>query len=71
MKRPGLPTLPAVLHAAAGMLAAAFGMAAAHLVASWGNPAASPVYAVGSTVIDATPTPGPSPDHTSTRSPGL
>jgi DMSO/TMAO reductase YedYZ molybdopterin-dependent catalytic subunit len=39
------------------MLAATFGMAAAHLVASLGDPAASPVYAVGSTVIDATPTP--------------
>jgi DMSO/TMAO reductase YedYZ molybdopterin-dependent catalytic subunit len=46
-----------VLHAAAGVLAATFGMAAAHLVASLGDPAASPVYAVGSTVIDATPTP--------------
>ncbi len=57
MRRPGLPSLPTVLHAVAGVLAAAFGMAAAHLVASWGNPAASPVYAVGSTVIDATPTP--------------
>jgi DMSO/TMAO reductase YedYZ molybdopterin-dependent catalytic subunit len=44
-------------HALAGVLAACFGMAAAHLVASLGNPAASPVYAVGSTVIDATPTP--------------
>jgi DMSO/TMAO reductase YedYZ molybdopterin-dependent catalytic subunit len=57
MRRPGLPSLPTVLHAIAGVLAAAFGMAVAHLVASWGNPAASPVYAVGSTVIDATPTP--------------
>lgn len=46
-----------MLHALAGVLAAAFGMAAAHLVASFGNPAASPVYAVGSAVIDATPTP--------------
>jgi DMSO/TMAO reductase YedYZ molybdopterin-dependent catalytic subunit len=57
MRRPGLPSLSTVLHALAGVLAAAFGMALAHLVASWGNPAASPVYAVGSNVIDATPTP--------------
>src|SRR3954452_24797454 len=54
MRRPAGRTLA---HAAAGVLAASFGMAAAHLVASFGNPAASPVYAVGSTVIDATPTP--------------
>jgi DMSO/TMAO reductase YedYZ molybdopterin-dependent catalytic subunit len=46
-----------VAQAASGVLAACFGMAAAHLVAALGNPAASPVYAVGSTVIDATPTP--------------
>jgi DMSO/TMAO reductase YedYZ molybdopterin-dependent catalytic subunit len=57
MRRPGLPSLSTLLHALAGVLAAAFGMALAHLVASIGNPAASPVYAVGSTVIDATPTP--------------
>src|SRR4051812_29701601 len=54
MRRPAGRTLA---HAAAGVLAASFGMAAAHLVASFGNPATSPVYAVGSTVIDATPTP--------------
>lgn len=39
------------------MLAACLGMAAAHLVAALTNPQASPVYAVGGTVIDATPTP--------------
>jgi DMSO/TMAO reductase YedYZ molybdopterin-dependent catalytic subunit len=40
-----------------GLLAAAAGMAVGHLVAAFVNPAASPVLAVGSTVIDATPTP--------------
>ncbi len=54
MKRPSRLTL---VHAAAGILAATFGMAMAHLVASLLNPASSPVLAVGSTVIDATPTP--------------
>jgi DMSO/TMAO reductase YedYZ molybdopterin-dependent catalytic subunit len=44
-------------HALAGILAAAFGMAVAHLVAALLDPAASPVLAVGSNVIDATPTP--------------
>ena len=39
------------------MLAAIGGIAAAHLVAGLTNPAASPVLAVGSVVIDATPTP--------------
>lgn len=39
------------------MLAALAGIAVGHLVASFVNPAASPVLAVGSTVIDATPTP--------------
>lgn len=57
MRRPRLPSSSTLLHACAGVLAAASGMAAAHLVAALGNPAASPVYAVGSTVIDATPTP--------------
>jgi DMSO/TMAO reductase YedYZ molybdopterin-dependent catalytic subunit len=52
-----MPSASTVAHAVAGVLAACFGMAAAHLVAALGNPAASPVYAVGSTVIDATPTP--------------
>lgn len=43
--------------AAAGILAASTGMAAAHLVASLTDPAGSPVLAVGSQVIDLTPTP--------------
>ena len=54
MKRPSGPTLA---HAAAGILAATFGIALAHLTAALLNPAASPVLAVGSTVIDLTPTP--------------
>jgi DMSO/TMAO reductase YedYZ molybdopterin-dependent catalytic subunit len=54
MRRPSRQTLA---HAVAGVLAAAFGMALAHLVAAVLNPAASPVLAVGSNVIDATPTP--------------
>lgn len=44
-------------YAASGLLAAAAGAAAGHLVASFLAPEASPVLAVGSTVIDATPTP--------------
>ncbi|MEO3937192.1 molybdopterin-dependent oxidoreductase [Dermatophilaceae bacterium Soc4.6] len=44
-------------YAAAGILAAAAGAAAGHLVAAFVNPAASPVLAVGSTVIDLVPTP--------------
>ena len=40
-----------------GVLAAIGGIASAHLVAGLTNPAASPVLAVGSAVIDATPTP--------------
>jgi DMSO/TMAO reductase YedYZ molybdopterin-dependent catalytic subunit len=52
-----IPSRHSCAHAAAGVLAATFGMAAAHLVAALGEPASSPVYAVGSTVIDATPTP--------------
>lgn len=40
-----------------GVLAAVVGIAFGHLVAGFTNPAASPVLAVGSTVIDATPTP--------------
>jgi DMSO/TMAO reductase YedYZ molybdopterin-dependent catalytic subunit len=39
------------------MLATTLGVAAGHLVASLTDPAASPVLAVGSTVIDLTPTP--------------
>jgi DMSO/TMAO reductase YedYZ molybdopterin-dependent catalytic subunit len=48
---------PTAAYAGAGILSATFGMAVAHLVAAVTNPAASPVLAVGSTVIDATPTP--------------
>ena len=52
-----MPSRQTCAHGVAGVLAASFGMAAAHLVAALGDPASSPVYAVGSTVIDATPTP--------------
>jgi DMSO/TMAO reductase YedYZ molybdopterin-dependent catalytic subunit len=45
------------LYAACGLLAAAAGMAAGHLVAAFVNPAASPLVAVGSAVVDSTPTP--------------
>lgn len=48
------PTWP---YAACGLLAAAAGMAVGHLVAALVDAAASPVLAVGSTVVDATPTP--------------
>ncbi|MFW5471190.1 molybdopterin-dependent oxidoreductase [Knoellia sp. CPCC 206435] len=44
-------------YAASGLLAAAAGAAAGHLAAYFVAPEASPVLAVGSTVIDATPTP--------------
>ena len=44
-------------HVVTGLLAAIGGIASAHLVAGLTNPAASPVLAVGSVVIDATPTP--------------
>ncbi|MDR6862990.1 molybdopterin-dependent oxidoreductase [Phycicoccus sp. 3266] len=44
-------------YAVCGLLAAAAGMAVGHLVAAFVNPAASPVLAIGSTVVDATPTP--------------
>ncbi len=44
-------------HAAYGVLATLVGLAASHLVAAVTVPAASPVLAVGSTVIDLTPTP--------------
>jgi DMSO/TMAO reductase YedYZ molybdopterin-dependent catalytic subunit len=47
----------AARHAAYGVLATLVGLAAAHLVAALTVPAASPVLAVGSTVIDLTPTP--------------
>lgn len=46
-----------LLHAIFGILATLAGVAAAHLVAALTVPAASPVLAVGSTVIDLTPTP--------------
>lgn len=50
----GAPRWP---YAASGALAAIAGIAAGHLVAALVNPDASPVIAVGSTVVDATPTP--------------
>ena len=49
--------LTRLLHALFGVLATLAGVAAAHLVAAMTVPAASPVLAVGSTVIDLTPTP--------------
>jgi DMSO/TMAO reductase YedYZ molybdopterin-dependent catalytic subunit len=51
------PSRSTFAHAGAGILAATFGMAVAHLTAALLNPASSPVLAIGSTVIDATPTP--------------
>jgi DMSO/TMAO reductase YedYZ molybdopterin-dependent catalytic subunit len=44
-------------HAGFGVLSTLVGVAAGHLVASLTEPASSPVIAVGSTVIDLTPTP--------------
>ena len=44
-------------YAGLGILATLVGMAAGHLVAAFVDPASSPVLAVGSTVIDLTPTP--------------
>ncbi len=44
-------------YAGFGILATLVGMAAGHLVAALVDPASSPVLAVGSTVIDLTPTP--------------
>ena len=52
-----LPRRRTLAYAATGVLAAIGGIASAHLVAGLTNPAASPVLAVGSVVIDATPTP--------------
>src|SRR4051812_26575737 len=46
-----------LLHLGLGVLSALVGVAAGHLVAALTEPAASPVLAVGSTVIDLTPTP--------------
>jgi DMSO/TMAO reductase YedYZ molybdopterin-dependent catalytic subunit len=43
--------------ALSGILAAAAGIAAGHLVAGFVDPATSPVLTIGSTVIDLTPTP--------------
>lgn len=44
-------------YAGAGLLATTAGIAFGHLTAAFVNPSASPVLAVGSTVIDLTPTP--------------
>ncbi|MEO6145423.1 MAG: molybdopterin-dependent oxidoreductase [Dermatophilaceae bacterium] len=55
--RAHLPTPRTLAYAATGVLAALGGIATAHLIAGLTNPAASPVLAVGSVVIDATPTP--------------
>ncbi|UDY24028.1 molybdopterin-dependent oxidoreductase [Nocardioides sp. Kera G14] len=41
----------------AGLVSAALGIAVGHLAAAFGTPSASPVLAVGSAVIDRTPTP--------------
>ena len=58
MQTPETSTRAATLrHAVYGVLATVVGLAAAHLVAALTVPAASPVLAVGSTVIDLTPTP--------------
>lgn len=46
-----------ILPATCGVAAAALGTAAAHVVAAVVSPPASPVLAVGSQVVDATPTP--------------
>jgi len=45
------------MYAGFGILAAVVGIAAGHLVAAIIDPASSPVLAIGSTVIDLTPTP--------------
>jgi DMSO/TMAO reductase YedYZ molybdopterin-dependent catalytic subunit len=46
-----------LIWAGFGVIATLVGMAVGHLVAAFIDPAASPVLAVGSTVIDLTPTP--------------
>ena len=46
-----------IWYAAGTLLSAAAGAGAGHLVAGFVSPESSPVLAVGSTVIDATPTP--------------
>lgn len=48
---------PRILAAGYGVLATLLGVASGHLIAALTVPAASPVLAVGSTVIDLTPTP--------------
>src|SRR3954468_20549704 len=57
---PPLRTAPMrnrVTYAVFGVLSTLVGVAAGHLVAALTEPASSPVLAVGSTVIDLTPTP--------------
>ncbi|WP_447644331.1 molybdopterin-dependent oxidoreductase [Nocardioides zeae] len=56
-RAPGRRRGQTLLAAAGGVLATLVGMAIGHLVAALVDPAASPVLAVGSTVIDLTPTP--------------
>lgn len=51
------PSRTTLSHTLFGVVATLLGMGAAHLVAAFTGPAASPVLAVGSTVIDLTPTP--------------
>ena len=51
------PTRTDLRHASYGVVSTLLGMGAAHLLAGLTVPAASPVLAVGSTVIDLTPTP--------------
>jgi DMSO/TMAO reductase YedYZ molybdopterin-dependent catalytic subunit len=50
------PTPARAWYAVVGILAALAGIAVGHLVAALTNPAASPVLAVGSVVVDLTPT---------------
>ena len=49
--------IPRVVELTIGPVVGGLGLAAGHLAAAFTNPAASPVLAVGSTVIDHTPTP--------------
>ena len=51
------PMLQRLVRAGLGVLATLVGVAAGHLVAAVTDPAASPVLAVGSAVVDRTPTP--------------
>lgn len=57
MSRISAPLVSLSARAGAGVLAAGAGTAVGHLVAGWLAPASSPVLAVGSAVIDHTPTP--------------